>query len=46
VTSATEDLRVERNAVACFLGEVALRLAPVETIAMFYVRINRRAGTA
>ena len=32
--------------MACYLREVALRLTPVETIARFYVRINRRAGTA
>ena len=42
----TARLMRTRNPVACYLREVALRLAPVETIARFYVRINRRAGTA
>ena len=33
------------NPVACYLREVVLRLAPVNALARFYVRVNRRAGT-
>jgi hypothetical protein len=33
------------NPAACYLREVALRLAPVNTIAKFYTSISRRAGT-
>ena len=31
------------NPVACYLREVALRLVPVNALARFYMRINRRA---
>ena len=34
------------NPVACYVREVAFRVAPVNTLARFYARINRRAGTS
>lgn len=33
------------NPFVCYLREVVLRLAPVNALARFYVRVNRRAGT-
>ncbi|HUR22104.1 MAG TPA: FAD-dependent monooxygenase [Vicinamibacterales bacterium] len=33
------------NALACYLREVALRAAPVNTLARFYTSISRHAGT-
>jgi 2-polyprenyl-6-methoxyphenol hydroxylase-like FAD-dependent oxidoreductase len=33
------------NPLVCSLREVVLRLAPVNALARFYVRVNRRAGT-
>jgi 2-polyprenyl-6-methoxyphenol hydroxylase-like FAD-dependent oxidoreductase len=41
----TGRIMATRNPLACWLREVAIRLAPVKTIVKVIVTINKRAGT-